>query len=215
MKSYIDPQIAVSKLLPSQPGGLSSGSDWYLLAQCLQSPLESLEGRNFCIVLSDLSVHESEFYHKRSTRMDTQLSNYKLDRPSDNLHHSQKIKEKLENSKTAKLILFISTILGTSMVIGDGILTPCISVLSAVSGIKHLNQRFGTSKIGFSYAPLICVWLLFISGIGLYNFCKHDMSVLRAFNPRYIVHYFQRNGKKGWISLGGSFSASLIRVPNP
>ncbi|GFQ04434.1 potassium transporter 5 [Phtheirospermum japonicum] len=152
---------------------------------------------------------------------DRQLSNYRLDPPSDNLRRSQKIKEKLENSKTAKLILFLSTILGTSMVIGDGVLTPCISVLSAVSGIKPLNQdgvvyisiviliilfcvqRFGTDKVGYSFAPAICLWFLFISGIGLYNLFKHDVSVLRAFNPKYIVDYFKRNGKKGWISLGG------------
>ncbi|KAL3637070.1 Potassium transporter 5 [Castilleja foliolosa] len=135
---------------------------------------------------------------------DAQLSNYKLDRPSDNLHHSQKIKEKLENSKTAKLILFLSTILGTSMVIGDGILTPCISVLSAVSGIKHLNQEIWHQQD----RVFICTGYLHMASIhkwdGFYNLCKNDMSVLRAFNPKYIVDYFQRNGKKGWISLGGN-----------
>ncbi|KAL3637069.1 Potassium transporter 5 [Castilleja foliolosa] len=152
---------------------------------------------------------------------DRHLSNYRLDLPSDNLRRSQKIKEKLENSRTIKLMLFLSTILGTSMVIGDGVLTPCISVLSAVGGIKQLNQdgvvyisiviliilfcvqRFGTDKIGYSFAPAIFLWFLFISGIGLYNLFKHDVTVLRAFNPKYIVDYFKRNGKKGWISLGG------------
>ncbi|KAI3991954.1 hypothetical protein MKX01_012899 [Papaver californicum] len=40
-------------------------------------------------------------------------------------------------------------------------------------------------------------------GIGLYNLFKHDVTVLRAFNPMYIIRYFQRNGKTAWISLGG------------
>lgn len=71
---------------------------------------------------------------------DWELSNYRLKTPSTNLKRAYKIKEKLETSKTAKILLFLFTILGTSMVIGDGVLTPCISVLSAVSGINSLGQ---------------------------------------------------------------------------
>ncbi|KAF8400102.1 hypothetical protein HHK36_015977 [Tetracentron sinense] len=156
---------------------------------------------------------------------DRELSNYRLDTPSNQLKRAQKIKEKLENSKEAQVLLFIVTILATSMVIGDGVLTPCISVLSAVSGIKQsatsLNQdaivgisvaililifsvqRFGTDKIGYSFAPIIFLWFSFISGIGLYNLFKYDVGVLRAFNPKYMIDYFKRNGKQGWISLGG------------
>ncbi|XP_016460111.2 potassium transporter 5-like [Nicotiana tabacum] len=154
---------------------------------------------------------------------DRELSHYNLDIPSNQFRRAQKIRHKLEKSKFAKFLLVFVAILGTSMVIGDGVLTPCISVLSAVSGIKPLGedavvgisiailvalfcvQRFGTDKVGYSFAPAICVWFLFISGIGLYNLFKYDVSVLRAFNPKYIVDYFKRNGRKGWISLGGVF----------
>ncbi|XP_075480933.1 potassium transporter 5-like [Primulina tabacum] len=152
---------------------------------------------------------------------DSQLSNYKLETPSTHLNRARKIKENLEKSKVAKVMLFLATILGTSMVIGDGILTPCISVLSAVGGISGLSkdaiayisiailialfvmQRFGTDKVGYTFAPAICLWFLFITGIGAYNLFKHDIRVLRAFNPLYIVHYFRRNGHKAWVSLGG------------
>ncbi|KAF8019857.1 hypothetical protein BT93_G0522 [Corymbia citriodora subsp. variegata] len=152
---------------------------------------------------------------------DREVSNYKLDPPSNQLRRSQKIKEMLENSRIAKVMLFLVTIMGTSMVIGDGILTPSISVLSAVSGIKSLGtgavvgisvvilimlfsvQRFGTDKVGFTFAPIIFVWFMFIGGIGLFNLFKYDVGVLRAFNPKYIVDYFNRNGKQAWISLGG------------
>ncbi|XP_010066486.2 potassium transporter 5 [Eucalyptus grandis] len=154
---------------------------------------------------------------------DREVSNYKLDTPSNQLQRAQKIKKKLENSKTAKIVLFLVTIMGTSMVIGDGVLTPSISVLSAVSGIKSLGkvpvvvisvviliilfciQRFGTDRVGFTFAPIIFIWFTFISGIGLYNLFKHDIGVLRAFNPKYIVDYFNRNGKRAWVSLGGIF----------
>ncbi|GMH06547.1 hypothetical protein Nepgr_008387 [Nepenthes gracilis] len=152
---------------------------------------------------------------------DRELSNYRLETPSKQLQRAAKIKEKLEKSKIAKQILFLVTILGTSMVMGDGVLTPSISVLSAVEGINSLSenadvwisiailivlfsvQRFGTDKVGFTFAPIVSVWFLFISGIGLYNLFKYEIKVLRAFDPRYIIDYFKRNGKRGWISLGG------------
>lgn len=75
----------------------------------------------------------------------------------------------------------------------------------AILVILFSLQRMGTDKVGYTFAPAICVWFLFISGIGLYNLFKYDVTVLRAFNPMYIIHYFKRNGKKGWISLGGVF----------
>ncbi|KAF5449181.1 hypothetical protein F2P56_029658 [Juglans regia] len=154
---------------------------------------------------------------------DRELSNYRLETPSNQSRLASKIKEKLENSKTAQILLFIVTIMGTSMVIGDGILTPSISVLSAVDGIHSLGtdavvgisvailivlfsvQRFGTDKVGFSFAPIIFLWFLVISGIGLHNLFKYEVGVLRAFNPAYIIDYLKRNGKRGWISLGGVF----------
>jgi hypothetical protein len=65
-------------------------------------------------------------------------------------------------------------------------------------------QRFGTDKVGYSFAPIISVWFAFIAAIGMYNLVVHDATVLRAFNPMYIVHYFRRNGKDAWVSLGGA-----------
>lgn len=64
-------------------------------------------------------------------------------------------------------------------------------------------QRFGTDKVGYTFAPIISVWFLLIAGIGLYNLVVHEITILKAFNPWYIVQYFRRNGKKGWVSLGG------------
>lgn len=64
-------------------------------------------------------------------------------------------------------------------------------------------QRFGTDKVGYSFAPIIGVWFAFISTIGFYNFVKYDPGVIKAINPVYIIDYFRRNKKEGWISLGG------------
>ncbi|XP_038876960.1 potassium transporter 11-like isoform X2 [Benincasa hispida] len=111
------------------------------------------------------------------------------------------------------------------MVIGDGILTPAISVLSAVGGInvgraKISNdvavlvaivilivmfsmQRYGTDKVGWLFAPVVFLWFILIGGIGIFNIYKYDHSVLRAFSPVHIYRYFKRGGKAGWTSLGG------------
>ncbi|XP_057964339.1 potassium transporter 5-like isoform X2 [Malania oleifera] len=157
---------------------------------------------------------------------DREVSNYELELPNNKLRRATTLKSMLENSPFAKYFLLFVTLLGTSMVIGDGILTPCISVLSAVNGIKYAAssitegkivwisvailvflfsiQRFGTDKVGYSFAPIILVWFMMIGCIGLYNFIKFDPIVIKALNPQYIIEYFKRNKKQAWISLGGT-----------
>ncbi|XP_076915868.1 potassium transporter 5-like [Bidens hawaiensis] len=156
---------------------------------------------------------------------DHEVSNFQLELPSKRNTIASKVKKNIERTNFAKFALLFAAMLGTSMVIGDGILTPSISVLSAVSGLKEATdamtegrivivsvlilitlfmvQRFGTDKVGYSFAPIICVWFTLIAGIGVYNFIKFDPSVAKAINPKYIIDYFKRNGKDGWISLGG------------
>jgi KUP system potassium uptake protein len=65
-------------------------------------------------------------------------------------------------------------------------------------------QQYGTDKVGYSFALIISVWFLLITAIGVYNLAVHDATVLKAFNPMYIVYYFRRNGKEAWASLGGA-----------
>ncbi|CAM8894399.1 unnamed protein product [Rhodiola kirilowii] len=161
---------------------------------------------------------------------DVHVSNFKIDVPSNRVLRASVLKSKLEESMFAKYFLLFATMLGTSMVIGDGILTPCISVLSAMGGIRnrshHMNedsvvwvsvgiliclfmaQRLGTDKVGYAFAPIICIWFASISSIGIYNFIKYDPSVFKALNPQYIVEYFRRNKKEAWMSLGGVILAA-------
>ncbi|CAL4942972.1 unnamed protein product [Urochloa decumbens] len=144
--------------------------------------------------------------------------------PSATLRRAQWMKNLLETSKAAKISLFFLTILATALAISDCMLTPPISVLAAVNGLKlrapHLTtdqtvwitvgilvvffsvQRFGTDKIGYTFAPVVFVWLLLMDGIGIYNMIKYDIGTLKAFNAKYIIDYFRRNKKKGWVSLG-------------
>ncbi|KAF8681992.1 hypothetical protein HU200_045448 [Digitaria exilis] len=160
-----------------------------------------------------------------ATAEDELVSRYRHHpKQSATLRRAQWMKNLLETSKAAKISLFFLTILATALAISDCMLTPPISVLAAVNGLKlrapHLTtdetvwitvgilvvffyvQRFGTDKIGYTFAPVVFVWLLLIAGIGIYNTVKYDIGTLKAFNPKYIIHYFQRNKKKGWVSLG-------------
>ncbi|KAK7821626.1 potassium transporter 5 [Quercus suber] len=156
---------------------------------------------------------------------DYEVSNYLIKSPNRRVQRASWLKSKLEKSKFAKHCLLFATMLGTSMLIGDGVLTPSISVLSAVGGIQvaspaiteemivwisvviliilFMVQRFGTDKVGYSFAPILCIWFAFIAGIGLYNFIKFDPTVIKALYPKYIIDYFRRNKKDAWISLGG------------
>ncbi|CAI9113191.1 OLC1v1013756C1 [Oldenlandia corymbosa var. corymbosa] len=62
-------------------------------------------------------------------------------------------------------------------------------------------QRFGTKKVGFLFAPIIIVWLTFISGIGVYNIVK-DPKILHAISPIYMFRFFKRVDLRSWKLLG-------------
>ncbi|CAN1225389.1 Potassium transporter 11 [Linum grandiflorum] len=157
-------------------------------------------------------------------RTDEDLTTY-----SRSTFHEQsfaaKTKRWLEGHACRKTALLLLVLVGTCMVIGDGILTPAISVLSAAGGIKVNSpkvsndvvivvavvilvglfsmQHYGTDKVGLFFAPIVLLWFLLIGGIGIYNICKYDKSVLKAFNPLYVYRYLRRGGREGFISLGG------------
>ncbi|ERM97498.1 probable potassium transporter 11 [Amborella trichopoda] len=136
-----------------------------------------------------------------------------------------KTKAWLEAQFYRKNVLLIVVLVGTCMVIGDGILTPAISVLSAAGGIKvdHPKmsndvvvvvsvvilvglfsvQHYGTDRVGWLFAPVVLIWFISIGGIGAYNIWNYDRTVLKAFSPLYIYRYFRRRKAQSWMSLGG------------
>ncbi|XP_059445902.1 putative potassium transporter 12 [Corylus avellana] len=156
---------------------------------------------------------------------DEQISSFRLKLPTPELERALKIKETLERRSTLKTLLLLFVLMGTSMIIGDGILTPAISVMSAVSGLKgeiegfgtsavvftaivilvglFSIQQFGTGKVGFMFAPALALWFFSLGSIGIYNLLKHDITVLRAFNPAYIYLFFKKNSTDAWSALGG------------
>ncbi|CAA6658134.1 unnamed protein product [Spirodela intermedia] len=156
-------------------------------------------------------------------RTDEELTTYSR-RTFDENSLAAKIKRWLEADAYKKNALLVLVLIGTCMVIGDGILTPAISVLSAAGGIKvdhpkmsndvviivavvilvglFSMQHYGTDRVGWLFAPIVLIWFILIGTIGFINLLKYDRSVLKAFSPVYIVHYL-RKGRRSWTSLGG------------
>ncbi|XP_058005743.1 putative potassium transporter 12 [Hevea brasiliensis] len=77
---------------------------------------------------------------------DEHISSLRLKLPTAEMERTLNIKDTLKRKSSLKKILFLLILMGTSMVIGDGILTPAISVMSAISGAQGETPRFGTSR---------------------------------------------------------------------
>ncbi|XP_058106790.1 probable potassium transporter 13 isoform X2 [Magnolia sinica] len=154
-----------------------------------------------------------------------QLSAYNSGSSSKETRTSTLLKEFFEKHRSSRIILLLVVLLGTSMVISDGVLTPAMSVLAAVSGVQikvpqlHENytvfiacvilvglfalQHYGTHRVGFLFAPILIAWLLCISGVGIYNMIHWNPSIVKALSPYYAYNFFKKAGKDGWKSLGG------------
>ena len=120
-------------------------------------------------------------------------------------------------------VLAILGIFGASLFYGDGVITPAISVLSAVEGVKvvapHMAswvvpitliillvlftiQRRGTEHVGRLFGPIMVVWFVVIALLGV-HMILHNPHVLLALNPWYGIRFFQLHGFQGFIALGG------------
>ncbi|XP_073302579.1 potassium transporter 6-like isoform X2 [Primulina huaijiensis] len=158
---------------------------------------------------------------------DEDLSSYKKDirNPAPSTFGA-KLKSSLEKYKVLQRFLLLLSLLGACMVIGDGILTPAISVFSAVSGVelamakehhKYVEvpatcvilialfclQHYGTHRVGFLFAPVVIIWLLCISVIGIYNIFHWNPHVYQALSPYYMYKFLKKTQRSGWMSLGG------------
>lgn len=112
---------------------------------------------------------------------------------------------------------------GTALIVADGMITPSISVLSAVEGLKvaapslehwvlpisiaviiglFVAQRHGTARIGRLFGPVMIVWFATLAALGL-HWIRLEPTVLKALNPWYALQFFQTHGTGGLIVLGG------------
>ncbi|MER9418179.1 potassium transporter Kup [Mesorhizobium sp. M0306] len=128
--------------------------------------------------------------------------------------------------KGARFILGIG-LCGAALFFGDAIITPAISVLSAVEGLEVVTptletfvvpitliilamlfavQRFGTSRVAAVFGPVTATWFLAIGAAGVYHLLD-DPSVLLAINPYYAVAYLANTPTGAFVTVGAVFLA--------
>ncbi len=118
--------------------------------------------------------------------------------------------------------LVLLALFGAALLYGDGVITPPVSVLGALEGIDvatpalrdivvplavviiialFLVQRFGTDRVGKTFAPIMVVWFSAIAIFGIVAIVREPV-VLKAINPWYAVDFFVRDGLVGFLILG-------------
>ncbi|MEW5847816.1 MAG: potassium transporter Kup [Myxococcota bacterium] len=121
--------------------------------------------------------------------------------------------------------LVLVGLFGAALLYGDGMITPAISVLSAVEGLEVIApslrpfvlpvtvavlvglfwlQRHGTRAVGAVFGPITAIWFLALATIGVYQILQ-EPRVLVALNPIWAVRFFVDNGRAGFVVLGAVF----------
>jgi KUP system potassium uptake protein len=133
------------------------------------------------------------------------------------LQHKRRSEERGKRMALISLGLF-----GAALLIGEGVITPAISVLSAVEGLEvgspalvrfvvpitvvilfalFMVQRYGTARVGTAFGPIMLVWFLTIATLGVRSILATPV-VLQAINPGHAVRFFARHDMAGFLTLG-------------
>ena len=128
------------------------------------------------------------------------------------------------NSKRS-LMIIMAGVFGACMFYGDAIITPAISVLSAVEGLEVISpdltrfvlpitifilvalfliQKTGTDVVGKLFGPIMTIWFITIGLMGLYQVVQ-DPAILVAVNPLYAIDFLIEHSLQGFIVLGAVF----------
>jgi KUP system potassium uptake protein len=121
-----------------------------------------------------------------------------------------------------KTILFGLGVFGAALFYGDSLLTPAISVLSAVEGLSLITpkltpyvlpvsitiliglfffQKKGTAQVGKLFGPIIVIWFLTLGAIGVWNILKTP-AILQAINPLYALEFYANRGAGVFLAVG-------------
>jgi KUP system potassium uptake protein len=126
-------------------------------------------------------------------------------------------------AKTGKVTgMALLAVIGAALLYGDGVITPAISVLSAVEGLAIASprlspvvvpltcvilaglfsiQRRGTGDVGKLFGPVMVLWFATLAGLGIFHIAQ-DPKVLAALSPYYGIAFFVRHGIRGALILG-------------
>lgn len=132
------------------------------------------------------------------------------------------------SAKNRKWVILVLGLFGAALLYADGVITPAISVLSAVEGLgvaaPEFLERFvepitlvillvlfviqsqGTTGVGTIFGPVLLLWFLVLALLGIWQIAHHP-AVLWALNPWYALEFFHHNGFKAFLVLGSVFLA--------
>ena len=137
----------------------------------------------------------------------------------------KEILQPLLKSKRSVTFVTLIAIVGVSLLIGDGIITPAISIMSAVEGallipgleglsrtaiviiamfiaiVLFLVQKKGTEKVAGTFGPITGIWFIALAFSGVIA-VKEVPQILYSLNPYYGIRFFMENGFMGFIVLG-------------
>ncbi len=137
----------------------------------------------------------------------------------------KEVLQSLISSRKGFVLVSIVSVVGISLLIGDGVITPAISILSAVEGAVFIPgfeklsvtsivliamiisivlfafQRKGTDKVAGAFGPITGIWFLALAFFGVVSIAEAP-GILKALNPYYGIKFLSENGFKGFISLG-------------
>ena len=126
------------------------------------------------------------------------------------------------NARLRRVIVVLG-LFGASLFYGDGVITPAVSILSAVEGVKvaapaldrfivpitlvivialFAVQKRGTATMGAMFGPIMMLWFATLAALGLFQVVQQP-QVLYALNPWHAVVYFHDNGAHAFLALGG------------
>lgn len=130
-------------------------------------------------------------------------------------------KEALSPKASAFVVLVV--LFGAALLYGDGMITPAISVLSAVEGMKQISatlpqhvivyisvaiifglfmvQKHGTARIGVAFGPIMILWFAALASLGFYRFIEHP-EVIVALSPHWGIYYLMHHGYHGIVIMG-------------
>src|SRR4051794_25570040 len=126
-------------------------------------------------------------------------------------------------TRGAQFTLVLLGVFGASLFYGDGMITPAISVLSAVEGLEVVDkslkelvipitlivlgglfavQRFGTGRVGRLFGPIMVVWFVVLAVSGLGRLLQHP-AILGALSPHHGLEFLFNHGHEAFVALGG------------
>ena len=132
------------------------------------------------------------------------------------------VRRSVDAEPRLRWLLLTAGMFGAALFYGDGMITPAISVLSAVEGLEvatpllkpyvipvtllvigalFLVQQTGTGRVGAWFGPIMCVWFAVLAALGVISIAQYP-SVLEALNPYWAIKFFAINGVLGFLVLG-------------